>query len=147
MIRDMGLDQELAELKGDINSEVTTELLDGIRAYLSWFYAASNFIVPWKKMDVIPPFTAWTATCCDFLQRCARSDGDYALSYLVQFTNYTNTATDAMNEGTAASEQQSQLVLLGLEAQSRELQQRMLARIANDGKNPQIAISEINLKA
>lgn len=48
MIRDMGLDQELAELKGDINSEVTTELLDGIRAYLSWFYAASKYAFYWN---------------------------------------------------------------------------------------------------
>ncbi|KAL6886001.1 hypothetical protein GGI43DRAFT_431893 [Trichoderma evansii] len=138
MVRDMGLDQELAELKGGFNSEVTKEQLDKIRAYLSWFYAASNFMVPWKKIDVTPPFTTWTATCCDILQRCAESDGDYVLSYLVQYTNYTNAATDAMNENTATSKQQSQLVLLGLAAQIRELQQSMLTRIANDGKHSRI---------
>lgn len=93
-------------------------------------------MVPWKKIDVTPPFTTWTSTCCDILQRCAESDGDYALSYLVQFTNYTNAATDAMNENMTTSKQQSQLVLLGLEAQIRELRQRMLTRIANDGKHP-----------
>lgn len=87
-------------------------------------------------MDVIPPFTAWVATCCDVLQRCAKSDGDYALSYLVQFTNYTNAVADAMNENLATSEQQSQLMLLGLEAQGRELRQQMVTRIANDGKLP-----------
>ncbi|KAK1240982.1 hypothetical protein MKX08_000956 [Trichoderma sp. CBMAI-0020] len=134
MVRDMGLDQELVELKSDSNSEITKEQLGRIRTYLSWFYAASNFMVPWKKMDVIPPFTAWIATCCDVLQRCAESDGDYALSYLVQFTNYTNAVADAMNENMATSEQQSQLMLLGLEAQGRELRQQMVTRIANDGQ-------------
>lgn len=44
MVRDMGLDQELAELKGGFNSGVTKEQLDKIRAYLSWFYAASKYI-------------------------------------------------------------------------------------------------------
>jgi hypothetical protein len=42
MVRDMGLDQELVELKGNFNSEVTKEQLDKIRTYLSWFYAASK---------------------------------------------------------------------------------------------------------
>lgn len=85
-------------------------------------------------MDVVPPFTAWIATCCDVLQRCAEYDGDYVLSYLVQFTNYTNAVADAMNENMATSEQQSQLMLSGLEAQGREFRQQMVARIANDGK-------------
>jgi SAM-dependent MidA family methyltransferase len=93
-------------------------------------------MVPWKKIDATPLFTAWIATCCDVLQRCAQSDGDYALSYLVQFTNYTNAAADAMNENAGTSDQQSQLMLLGLETQARELQQRMVARVANNGKRP-----------
>ncbi|KAL7965361.1 hypothetical protein HDV63DRAFT_387455 [Trichoderma sp. SZMC 28014] len=132
MVCDMGLDQELAELKRDSNSKMTKEQLDRIRTYVSWFYAASNFMVPWKKMDVIPPFTSWIATCCDVLQRCADSDGDHTLGYLVHYTNYTNAVSDAMNENIAKSEQQSQLMLSGLEAQSRELRQRIVTRIAND---------------
>lgn len=93
-------------------------------------------MVPWKKMDVIPPFTSWIATCCDVLQRCADSDGDHTLGYLVHYTNYTNAVSDAMNENIAKSEQQSQLMLSGLEAQSRELRQRIVTRIANDGEHP-----------
>jgi hypothetical protein len=104
-------------------------------------------MVAWKKMDVKPPFTAWTATCCDILQRYAESDGDFALSYLVQFTNYTNAATDAIHESTVTTEQQSQFVLFGLEVQGRELRQRMLTRIASDGKYPYIALYEIKLRA
>lgn len=93
-------------------------------------------MVPWKKIDVIPPFTAWIAICCDVLQRCAESDGDYTLSYLVQYTNYTNAVSDAMNENIAKTEQQSQLMLSGLEAQGQELRQRIVTRIANDGEYP-----------
>lgn len=47
MVRDMGLDQELAELKSDSNSEITKEQLDRIRTYLSWFYAASKYVFSW----------------------------------------------------------------------------------------------------
>ncbi|KAH6986653.1 hypothetical protein EDB80DRAFT_181444 [Ilyonectria destructans] len=130
MVRDMELVKELPELNGGFDSEVTTEQLEKVRAYLSWFYAVSNFISAWRKMDVMPPFTAWTATCCDILQRCAAADGDLALSYLVRFASYTNAAKSAIHESTAPSEQQSQLVLFGLEAQSRELRQCMLPHIA-----------------
>lgn len=46
MVRDMGLDQEVAELKSksNSNSEVAKEQLDRIRTYLSWFYAASKYV-------------------------------------------------------------------------------------------------------
>ncbi|KAH8653296.1 hypothetical protein BGZ61DRAFT_468144 [Ilyonectria robusta] len=130
MVRDMELDQELPELNGGFDSEVTKEQLEKVRAYLSWFYVVSNFISAWRKMDVMAPFTAWTAICCDILQRCAAADGDFALSYLVRFASYTNAAKSAIHESTAPSEQQSQLVLFGLEAQSRELRQCMLPHIA-----------------
>jgi hypothetical protein len=97
-------------------------------------------------MDVMVPFTAWTDTCCDILQRCAEADGDFALSYLVRFASYTNAAKDAIHQSTAISEQQSQLVLFGLEAQRRELQQRMLPRIACSSKYSRITLSEIKLR-
>ncbi|KAM0479527.1 hypothetical protein ACHAPX_004743 [Trichoderma viride] len=44
MVRDMGLDQELPELKDSVNSEVTKEQLDKIRTYLSWYYAGSKYV-------------------------------------------------------------------------------------------------------
>lgn len=84
-------------------------------------------------MDVLVPFTAWTAICCDMMQRCAEVDGDFALSYLVRLASYTNAAKDAIHESTAPSDQQSQLVLYGLEAQSRELRRCMLPHIARSG--------------
>ncbi|KAJ4176157.1 hypothetical protein NW755_014570 [Fusarium falciforme] len=130
----MELDQELPELNGGFDYEVTKEQLEKVRTYLSWFYTVSNFMAAWKKMDVVAPFTAWTAMCCDILQRRAEADGDLALSYLVQFSSYTNAAKSAIHESTAPSEQQSQLVLFGLEAQSRELRKCMLPHIARSVK-------------
>lgn len=48
MVRDIGLDQELVELKDGFSSEVTKEQLDKIRTYLSWFYAASKYAFHWN---------------------------------------------------------------------------------------------------
>lgn len=97
-------------------------------------------------MDIMAPFTAWTATCCNILQQCAQADGDFVLSYLVQFTSYTNVAKDIIYGSSMISEQQSKLVMFGLEAQGQELRQRMLPYIACSGKNPQIALSELKLR-
>lgn len=88
----------------------------------------------WKHKDVVEPFTAWTAICCEILQRCAEIDGDLTLSYLVRLASYTNAAKVAIHESLAPTEQQSQLVLFGLEAQSRELRQCMVPHIALSGK-------------
>lgn len=100
----------------------------------------------WKKMDVIAPFTTWTDVCCDILQRCADGDGDFSLSYLVRFASYINAAKDAIYKSTLPSEHQRQLVLFGLEAQSRELRQRMLTHIASSGKHPRILLDGTNLR-
>lgn len=50
MVCDMGLDQELAELKRDSNSKMTKEQLDRIRTYVSWFYAASKYVFYWDHI-------------------------------------------------------------------------------------------------
>jgi hypothetical protein len=92
----------------------------------------------WKKMDVRVPFTAWTATCCDTLQGYAEDDGDLALSYLARSASYINAAKEAIYKDSSSSEHQRQLVLFGLDAQSRELQQCMPPHIAHSGKRPLI---------
>ncbi|KAI5464219.1 hypothetical protein BGZ63DRAFT_481573 [Mariannaea sp. PMI_226] len=130
LARDMELDQELPELSSGVATEVTSEQLEKIRTYLSWFYIVSNFMTAWKQLSIMEPFTAWTAICCDIMERFAEVDGDLSLSYLVRLASYTIAAKVAMHESMAPSEQQSQLVLFGLEAQSRELRQVMLPHIA-----------------
>lgn len=42
LARDLELDQEMPELGCGLGSEVTSEQLDRVRTYLSWFYAVSK---------------------------------------------------------------------------------------------------------
>ncbi|KAK7415451.1 hypothetical protein QQZ08_012340 [Neonectria magnoliae] len=130
LVRDLELDQEIPDL-GGVDSELDKDQLEKVRTYLSFYYGVSHSMSGWKKMeDLLAPFTSWTATCCDTLQRCAECDGDFALSYLVRLASHTNAANMAIHENKGTSQQQSQLVLLGLELQDRELRQAMLPHIA-----------------
>ncbi|KPM45111.1 hypothetical protein AK830_g1500 [Neonectria ditissima] len=151
LVHDLELDQEMAGFDSGSNSELEPDQLEKVRTYLSWYYGVSqyvqttnppplgpslltnspSFMSAWKRMDDLPaPFTSWTATCCDTLQRCAECDGDFALVYLVRLASHTSAAHMAIHENKGTSQQQSQLVLLGLELQDRELRQAMLPHIA-----------------
>lgn len=132
---------------------MTTTQLDRLRAYLGYYYAVSKYVLghphtrplvayhpsymtAWKRMDLLAcPWTPWTATCCDLLQRCAEADGDLALCYLARLASATNTANKSIRDNNAQSAQQVQLLLLGLEAQHRELKEAMLPHIARSGKH------------
>lgn len=95
--------------------------------------------------DLVAPYTGWTAACCDMLHRCAEVDGDYALTYLVRLASYTNAANQAIHENNGTSQQQSELVLLGLELQDRELRQNMLPHLASSGTSnwPKLLIHKL----
>lgn len=69
-------------------------------------------------------FTSWTATCCDILEQNAQTEND---GVLVAMTRISNTVSDTGHAYAAKGppEQQSRLVLLGIEAQFREVQQRI----------------------
>lgn len=83
------------------------------------------------KIDFDGTFTNWTSTCCDMLQGYAETDGDIALTYLVRLASSAN----AENEfGSAGSEQQARLLLLGLETQHKESRESMQPHIACSGK-------------
>ncbi|KAF7544917.1 hypothetical protein G7Z17_g9581 [Cylindrodendrum hubeiense] len=126
---DLELDQEMPD---PASGEAPKDQVEKVRTYLAWYYAVSHFMTAWKKMDeLVAPFTSWTATCCDILQRGAEVDGDFALTYLVKLSSFTNAANQAIHENKGTSHQQSQLVLLGLELQDRELRQTMLPHLAN----------------
>ncbi|KAF4980797.1 hypothetical protein FZEAL_3274 [Fusarium zealandicum] len=131
LIRDLDLDQENPSLASTLPGEMSSLQLDQLRTYLAYYYAASNFMTAWKRTErLIAPWTPWTATCCDALQRCAEADGDIALSYLSRLASLTNTVNESIRDNNVQTEQQVQLLLLGLEAQHRELIQAMLPHIA-----------------
>ena len=83
---------------------------------------------------LIPLWTSWTASCCELLQRHAEVDGDVALSYLVRLSHMTNTADSSIRDNDPGAEQKVQLMLLGLEAQHKELKQAMVPHLARSGK-------------
>ncbi|KAH7019897.1 hypothetical protein EDB80DRAFT_771703 [Ilyonectria destructans] len=129
LTRDLELDQEMPDPS---SPNAPSDQIEKIRTYLAWYYAVSHFMTAWKKMDdLVAPYTGWTAACCDILHRCAEVDGDYALTYLVRLASYTNAANQAIHENNGTSQQQSELVLLGLELQNRELRQNMLPHLAS----------------
>ncbi|KAF5017519.1 hypothetical protein F66182_10548 [Fusarium sp. NRRL 66182] len=128
---DLDLDQEAPELTSLSPGEMRSSQLDRLRTYLSYHYAMSNFMFSWKQMNsLIPPWTSWTATCSELLQRHAEVDGDIALSYLVRLANMTNTANNSIRDNDPEADQQVQLLLMGLEAQHKELRQSMLPHLA-----------------
>ncbi|RSL43954.1 hypothetical protein CEP53_011451 [Fusarium sp. AF-6] len=146
LIHDLDLEEESPELITTPPGSMTPSQLDRLRAYLAYYYAVSKYVLghphttvaynssymtAWKRMDQLAcHWTPWTATCCDILQRCAEADGDIALCYLTRLASSTNTANKSIRDNNDQSAQQVQLLLLGLEAQHRELKEAMLPHIA-----------------
>ncbi|KAM5346945.1 hypothetical protein ACJ41O_009950 [Fusarium nematophilum] len=146
LVHDLDLDQESPDLTTTAPGEMSNEQLDRLRTYLAYYYAVSkyvlagphelvtynpSFVTAWKRLEhLLAPWTTWTATCCDLLQRCAETDGDIALNYLVRLASATNTANESIRDNNNQCEQQVQLLLLGLETQHREMRKAMLPHIA-----------------
>lgn len=83
---------------------------------------------------LVPPWTSWTANCCELLQRHAEVDGDVSLSYLVRLANMTSTAHVSIQNNDPQADQQVQLMLLGLETQHKEMKESMVPHLARSGK-------------
>ncbi|KAF9780353.1 hypothetical protein IL306_000611 [Fusarium sp. DS 682] len=91
----------------------------------------NSFLCTWKRMGlVMPQWTPWTATCCELLQRHAEVDGDISLSYLVRLANMTTTANNSIRDTDPQVNQQVQLMLLGLEAQHKEMKETMVPHLS-----------------
>lgn len=95
-----------------------------------------SFMVSWRKYkDLSTPFTSWTAACCDILEANARVDGDLTLATLARLSSITSEASNAFMEKQGQTEQQLNLLVLGLQTQARELQQRTPHHIASASKS------------
>ncbi|KAM0355766.1 hypothetical protein ACHAPU_000152 [Fusarium lateritium] len=128
---DLELDQDVPDLNGIIPGGMDSTQLDRIRAYLAYHYAVSNFMFSWSKMNhAVPVWSPWTANCCELLQRHAEVDGDVSLSYLVRLANMTTTANTSIRYNDPQMNQQVQLMLLGLEAQHKEMKEDMIPHLA-----------------
>lgn len=103
--------------------------------------ALSSFMVGWRKYrNLSATFTPWTAACCDALEHNAQSNkeanGDMVLSTLVRLSSISSEVSDAIHDRRGErTDQQTRLLLLGLETQARELRQRLPPHIAATSKS------------
>ncbi|KAF4986578.1 hypothetical protein FGRMN_10770 [Fusarium graminum] len=128
---DLELDQDVPSLSSTIPGGMNSTQLDRIRTYLAYHYAVSNFMFTWNKMDhAVPAWTSWTANCYELLQHHAEVVGDISLSYLTKLANMTTMANTSIRYNDPQVDQQVQLMLLGLEAQHREMKEGMIPHLA-----------------
>ncbi|KJZ75742.1 hypothetical protein HIM_04899 [Hirsutella minnesotensis 3608] len=120
LIHDLDLARELPP-DFDISAmEPTERQLDGIRAYLCYFYITTTHTVSWKYKSVLTNnFNASTSTYCDILERNARDGGDVMVSALGRNSCALNEAYIAIHEDNGHSETNRRLLLsrLGMRIQ------------------------------
>ncbi|KAK5998845.1 hypothetical protein PT974_01229 [Cladobotryum mycophilum] len=130
LVHDLELDQELPPHA--LESKVTDQQLDGIRAYLAYYYAASLLGIAWRKhKNFGVPFITWTATCCDILERNAKVYGDSVLASLTRLASITKDASGTMHDTKNQPAQQARLILMGLETQVKEAESRIPHSVAS----------------
>ncbi|TLS21970.1 uncharacterized protein PpBr36_09463 [Pyricularia pennisetigena] len=130
MIQDLELDQpDYLEQHRDQPLE---ELLEGIRAYVACCYLVLSRAVMYSR-PLNLPFTAWTATCCDLLEREARTLGDRILPWLLRHQHLVLEviALAKDEEKGLRSPYQAATMLRGLDMQFAEYSARMSEEIAN----------------
>ncbi|KAL6814333.1 hypothetical protein J3E69DRAFT_347083 [Trichoderma sp. SZMC 28015] len=130
VIHELELDQETPVNLVYPDALATAQQLNKIRAYLGYFYLASTIPAEWQARGNKPPvFTSWTESCCRILEG-SNADNDVVLAYLVRLSSTATEALRAINDDKGHTHQQSRLVLLGLEAQLRDIESLIPPRIA-----------------
>ncbi|KAK3190619.1 hypothetical protein K4F52_003310 [Lecanicillium sp. MT-2017a] len=133
LIHDLELDQDQRIYDPQFENELTTEQMDGIRAYVAHCYFSSAFAVTWQAHRVgSAKFTDWTSYCCDVLERHSSGPGDAVLANLTRLGRTVCDAWDALQKANkTGSSTQSSLVLLGLESQFNNQQAAMHPDVAS----------------
>ncbi|KAM0322718.1 hypothetical protein ACHAQA_009309 [Verticillium albo-atrum] len=130
-----------AIVDADADAFISPEQIDGMRTYLACFYLMSSFLVTWVKFSAVGlEHTAWTAVCCDVLERRSPVPSDQTLSWLVRFAHVIEATNKLDCFGPQAEEKsrnQARLMLLGLESQFNEWK----ARVPADLMSQSLALS------
>ncbi|KAI5925724.1 hypothetical protein F4810DRAFT_657776 [Camillea tinctor] len=143
IVRDLELEQEsdMADLSDD--PHITETRLQHIRAYLACFYSYSTSIWAWAKAPDLK-YTPWMAKCCDYLEKTSQLRQDHILVWLVRIQYILDELIETQKTFGAFRDQQSrqhrQLILLGLETQLRDFQNRIPSTIS---KTPSIFMSSL----
>lgn len=119
-----------AIVDADADAPISSAQIDGMRTYLACFYLMSSFLVTWVKFTAVGlEHTAWTATCCDVLERRSPVPSDQTLAWFVRFAHIIETThkLDYLGPegGGEKTRDEARLMLLGLESQFNEWSARI----------------------
>ena len=90
-----------------------------------------RLLFSWKKLrNVSTEHTPWVAACCNILERNAQCEGDRLLASLGRLTGIISDAADASMKRPYQTEQQHNLLLLGIETQAQEVQHNIPPDVA-----------------
>ncbi|WDK17830.1 hypothetical protein CGRA01v4_09113 [Colletotrichum graminicola] len=145
ILHDLGLDHPPYQNAG-VSTPPIADQMEGIRAYLSCYYLVTAHVLPylqyfrrttltfsrfamaWARMSPARlPYTSWTGTCCDLLERSSALKGDHTLAWLARLLHITEEASEMMKNAPATEQakQQAHFMFLGLDSQLREWQNQL----------------------
>lgn len=70
-------------------------------------------------------FTAWTAECCNYIERHAESQCDHVIAWLARLQQVVGEAGELNRPPAGHTENQTSLITIGLETQLREYEERI----------------------
>ncbi|KAK1982534.1 hypothetical protein LZ30DRAFT_590367, partial [Colletotrichum cereale] len=145
ILHDLGLNHPPYQGAG-VSTPPTTDRMEGIRAYLACYYLVTAHVVPylqyfrrtnltysrfamaWARATLVQfPYTSWTATCCDHLERNSALKGDHTLAWLARFLHITEESSEMTKNApvTEQAKQQAHFMFLGLDSQLRDWQNQL----------------------
>ncbi|GKT42398.1 uncharacterized protein ColSpa_02579 [Colletotrichum spaethianum] len=129
-----------------VSTPLAPDQMEGIRAYLSCYYLVTAHVLPslqyfrkttltysrfamaWARMSLVSlPYTSWTATCCDLLERSSALKGDHTLAWLARLLHINEEASEMTKNvpATEQAQQQAHFMFLGLDSQLRDWQNQI----------------------
>ncbi|KAH8168839.1 Zn(2)-C6 fungal-type DNA-binding domain protein [Sarocladium implicatum] len=141
LVQDLSLDEESDEY----GRQEQHEKLDRLRAYIGCSYLRASMMVSWLPRKGFSKLNnSWTLKCCDLLQSstgCSTADANLCQLTRLAIVNY-----NAIFVFTGADAQQDddhrRILMLGLKAQARELQQQTRATFSS---SPSVEIASLSV--
>ncbi|KAK0391139.1 hypothetical protein NLU13_0641 [Sarocladium strictum] len=142
LVHDLGLDgPNLAEPP----FQSSADRIERLRIYLGFTYADSVFTMCWQALKrTIPDDPSWTLRCCDELEHLTSTESDLTLVYLARLGVMNLQASSFIFDRSSCSSSNLELLLLGLQTQLHQLQERVPVHIALSTPT-ELAVLFINL--
>ncbi|OAA45053.1 hypothetical protein NOR_03807 [Metarhizium rileyi] len=121
MIHDLELDQEQLVLgTGPDCPDLTGEQqLDGIRAYMGYFYVLSSHLATWRRRikDIEVSYTPWTARCCELLEQHGETKDDLVLAAQTRVAGLLLQASKTMLHHSSQSSEDKRIMVAGFKSE------------------------------